>query len=87
MTECHDGQVPKYTVRHVRLSGDYETGTGCYYGGGFQRVYRAVCRECGDYLIEFRAPDRPTAIARAAKCAEKAKLLNTGMHLVPDSWY
>jgi hypothetical protein len=76
----------KYTVRKIRLSGDYETGTGRYYGGPGP-VYRAVDCETDNILIEFRARTRAEALFIAKRCAAKAEQLGTTMDRVPQAWY
>lgn len=55
-----------YTVRKVRMSGDYETSTGRYYGAGMP-IYVAHERETGDEIAKCRAATRAEALEKLPK--------------------
>jgi hypothetical protein len=74
-----------YTVRKVRMSGAYETGTGLYFGSG-QPIYRAVDLATGDYLATTRANDRADAIAKLAPLVEQSRANNGVFYLEGHGW-
>jgi hypothetical protein len=64
----------KYTVRRVRLNSQGYESDGQYWGSGMP-LYRMVEKESGDYLAEFRAADRPRALAKAQEYTAKGERL------------
>jgi len=63
LTEC---PAPKLTLRRVRLSGDYETGTrGSRYWGQGAPLYRAESED-GELTLHERAATREQAKAAIA---------------------
>jgi hypothetical protein len=79
-----------YTVRKVRLSGAYETGTGRYFGAninGSGDVYQVIDRDSEEDILTLRAHSRPQALHRVRACFKESKRLGTSMRLVPEGWY
>lgn len=62
----------KYTVRRVRLNSQGYESDGSYYGSGMP-LYRMVDKESGDYLAEFRASDRTSALLKAQEYTAEAQ--------------
>jgi len=78
----------RYTVRRVRMSGAYETGTGHYYGAESHGslLYRAV-DENGDEIKTIRVANKDEAIVRFENAFKWADYQGMEWERIPDAYF